>query len=771
MLLTVVSGLIFSLAILFIGKYVKDKLSFVFPILPCILFVYFLGQIPIISSGSSIFQHIPWVPSLNVNFDFHLDGLSLLFSLLITGIGSCIFFYGKSYLKGDKYFDRFFGYLLLFMSAMLGVVLSNNLILLFIFWELTSISSFFLIGFNNDNNESRKSAITALSITGIGGFFLLLALILIGNIAGTYNISELIVHHQMLLNHPLYPVVVSLLFIGAFTKSAQFPFHFWLPGAMKAPTPVSAYLHSATMVKAGIYVLARFTPVLGNHPYWNTTLMIVGGFTMLYASMHALFRIDMKGILAYSTISALGILTFLLGLGTREAIIAAAVFILVHALYKATLFMVTGIVDHEAHTRDITILSGLRKVLAPVALAGLLAALSSAGFPFITFGFIGKDLIYEATLHYAVPSWVWGLTALAILTNIGLVASGFMAGIKPFSGPLPKVFEHIHLPYKSMWIPPLILAFLGIILGLVPGFAGQYITNQASAAIWGGDTMSHLKIWHGFNTVLILSLITLLVGTAVYFINKPSLKKLTRVEKLNVIAPSKIFNLLANKFMDLGEWYTNVFHNGYLRSYHLTIILFAEALLAYRLWQSGPIHMDLLHFTYPDWYEIAIIFILIGALYIVLSTPSRLTAVVAMSVIGYCICLIFVIYSAPDLAMTQFTIDTLTTVLFVLVLYKLPSYINTTKRIILTRDALVAAGFGIILSLVALKVWAEPIRTEISDFYGENAYLLAKGKNVVNVILVDFRGIDTMFETVVLSIAALGVYSLIRLRLKPTEKE
>ncbi len=771
MLLTVLSGLIFSIVLIFFGRQFKAKWSILLPILPTLLFIYFATQIPIISAGKSLVQHIDWVPTLGVNFDFHLDGISLLFSLLITGIGACIFFYGRAYLKGHPYFDRFFGYLLLFMSAMLGVVLSDNLLLLFVFWELTSISSFFLIGFNNDNPDSRKSALTALSITGFGGFFLLLALVLIGNIAGTYTISELIDQRDLILNHQQYPLIIGLLFVGAFTKSAQFPFHFWLPGAMKAPTPVSAYLHSATMVKAGIYLLARFTPVLGGHEYWNTTLLIVGGITMLYASIHSLFRIDMKAILAYSTISALGILTFLLGVGTLEAMIATAVFILVHALYKATLFMVTGIVDHETHTRDITVLSGLRKVLGPVAVAGILAALSSAGFPFLTFGFIGKDLIYEATLHYNLPEWVWILTGAAVVTNIGLVAAGFMAGIKPFIGELPQVFEKVHLPYKAMWIPPLLLALLGIVFGLLPAVAGDFITNAASNAIWGNNTSAHLKIWHGFNTVFILSLVTLVLGTIVFLINKPSQAKLQAVEKLNSISPQRIITGYANDIIRFGQWYTNIFHNGYLRSYHLKIILFAEALLAYRLWLSGPSKLDVWSLTYPDMYEVAIVLILIGAVYIVVTAASRLTAVVAMSVIGYCICLIFVIYSAPDLAMTQFTIDTLTTVLFVLVLYKLPPFVNLTSNTILVRDALVAAGFGIILSLVAFKVWSEPISTEISDFYGENAYLLAKGKNVVNVILVDFRGIDTMFETVVLSIAALGVYSLIRLRLKSTEKE
>ncbi|MFD1769709.1 hydrogen gas-evolving membrane-bound hydrogenase subunit E [Sphingobacterium suaedae] len=769
MLFTVLTGLITSSLLIPFGKLIKTKWSILLPFIPVLLFLFYALHVPTVAGGTNLLQHLPWVPTLGANLDFRLDGLSLLFALLITGIGTAIFFYGRSYLKGHHYFDRFFAYLLLFMSAMLGVVLSNNMLTLFVFWELTSISSFFLIGFNNDSRASRSSALMALSITGLGGFFLLAGLILAGHVAGTYVISELFTKHGLLVDHPLYPLIVTLVCLGAFTKSAQFPFHFWLPGAMKAPTPVSAYLHSATMVKAGIYLLARFTPILGHTELWNTTLLVVGGFTMAFAAIHALFRTDLKGILAYSTISALGVLTFLLGLDTPEAFVAASVFILVHALYKATLFMITGIIDHETHTRDITKLSGLRKVLMPVFIAAILAALSSAGVP-LTFGFIGKDLIYEATLHYR-ENWSLWLTALAVITNIGLVAAGFMAGLKPFTGQLPTAYQNVHLPYKSMWIPPLILAALGLLFGIFPGVVGEYMNYQTANAIAGADTHMDLKIWHGFNVVLILSVATLVSGGLIYVFHTPSERKLAAIERFNRLAPQQVFLYIAQTCKRLAISFTQLFHNGYLRSYHLKIIVFAELLLGYKLWISGPIHIHFDQLTPLSWYEVVIVAILIGALYIIVSTRSRLTSVVSTSVIGYCICLMFVFYSAPDLAMTQFTIDTLTTVLFVLVLYKLPGFINLTSRAVLVRDAIVALGFGAILSLIALRVLYEPNTTTISDFYGENAYLLAKGKNVVNVILVDFRGIDTMFETVVLSIAALGVYSLIRLRLKSSEKE
>jgi multicomponent Na+:H+ antiporter subunit A len=769
MLFTVLSGLITSGLLIPFGKFFRTKWCAVLILLPLAIFCYLLLQLPLVAEGGVVYAKYKWVPSLNINFDLRLDGLSMIFGLLISGIGALIFLYASAYLKGHQYLDRFYAYLCLFMASMLGIVMSDNILLLFIFWELTSISSFFLIGFNNDNADSRKSALTALSITGLGGFFLLTGMILIGSIAGTFTISELIKSADLIKGHELYPLAIAMVFIGAFTKSAQFPFHFWLPGAMKAPTPVSAYLHSATMVKAGIFLLARFTPILGGTPAWSYTLMIFGGITMVYAAIHALFRTDLKSILAYSTIAALGMLTFLIGLGTEAALIAAISFIVVHALYKATLFMTTGIIDHETGTRELTRLSGLRKVLLPVFIAALLAALSSAGMPLL-FGFISKDLIYEATLHANQQLSVY-LTIAAIITNVCLVAAGFMAGIKPFTGTLPEAYNKVHLPPAAMWIPPLILACLGLLFGIAPQIAGRQLIDAALQTIHSSADTVHLKLWHGFNTVLMLSLATLAVGTLVYLFNKADEKKLVLLKPFQAFAPQTLFGKLSGWFIDLSEWYTNIMHNGFLRSYLLKIILFAELLLAYELLIGGPIYIDYSKLSAISVYEAVNVLILLAAVILTVTTSSRLTAVVGTSVIGYAICLMFVYYSAPDLAMTQFTIDTLTVVLFVFVLFNLPPFINQANNRVVLRDTVVALGFGIILSIIAIRVLQVPTDIAISKFYGDFAYTLAKGKNVVNVILVDFRGFDTMFEIVVLGIAALGVYSLIKLRLTSSEKE
>lgn len=769
MFFTVLFGLLAAVLLIPFGIFFRGRSSVLLSLIPLALFCWFCQFISPVAFGEIVHETTSWVPSLNIDLTFRLDGLSLLFSLLITGIGTLIFFYASSYLRGHQYLDRFYAYLLLFMSAMLGIVLSENILLLFIFWELTSISSFFLIGFNTDSAESRKSALLALSITGLGGFFLLAGLILVSQIGGSYLISELIEASPQIITHDLYPLAMVFVLIGAFTKSAQFPFHFWLPGAMKAPTPVSAYLHSATMVKAGVFLLARFTPVLGGTELWTYCLLITGGFTMVYAAVHALFRTDLKSVLAYSTIAVLGMLIFLIGLGTPESLIAAVTFILVHAFYKAAMFMITGIIDHSTGTRDLLKLSGLRKTMMPVFIAGILVALSSAGMP-LFLGFIGKDLVYEATLHYQ-GDFSSLLTGAAMITNVCLVAAGLMAGLKPFTGSLPEELQHIHKPEISVWMPPLLLGALGLVFGILPGLLGEGVVNSAVYSISRKSGIVDLKIWHGFNLVLILSLTTLVAGAIVYLLNQPSAARLSSLARFERFSPQQGFSKLGLITVKLSEWYTGIMHNGFLRSYLIKIIIFAELILLYGLVQGGPIYIDYSKLTSFSLYEVVCVLVLLASVVLTIKTSSRLTAVVATSVIGYSICLIYVFYSAPDLAMTQFTIDTLTVVLFVFVLFNLPSFLVLANRKVIIRDSIVAVIFGLLLSAIAVRVLQIPTETVVSDYYGRFAYTLAKGKNVVNVILVDFRGFDTMFEIVVLSIAAIGVYGLIKLRLKSSEKE
>ncbi|MFB5945102.1 hydrogen gas-evolving membrane-bound hydrogenase subunit E [Albibacterium profundi] len=758
MIIAVLSGFLVAILLLCLTKPLSIRVSPLLSLLPAGLFSYFLLLLSSVLSGQTLFYNYFWVPSMEINLQFKVDGLSVLFAMLITGIGFLIFIYSSAYMKGHQYINRFYAYLSMFMASMLGLVLADNLLLLFIFWELTAISSFFLIGFNNSSAASRRSSLVAWGITAGGGFFLMAGLIFIGSITGTYSIQEMLGSSDVLKNHPLYGLILFLFFMGAFTKSAQFPFHFWLPGAMKAPTPVSAYLHSATMVKAGIYLIARFTPILGGTVYWNTTLLTIGGVTMLYAAYHSIFRIDMKSVLAYSTISALGILVFLFGLGTHAAFTAAIVFILVHALYKAGLFLITGVIDYQTGTRDLTKLSGLRFTMPLLAVAGLLAALSSAGIP-LTFGFIGKDLIYEATLTGSYSSV---FTFCAFLVNVLLACAGYLAGIKPFVGRRLAELETERPLSVLMWLPPLLLGVLGLLFGCFPGFMNEMI-QQIILPMQQGERIS-LKIWHGFNTVLIISLVTILLGIVLFFVWKPSRIKMDFITKLEHLSPESIANTITRGFKNIAGRYTLFMHNDYLRSYLRKITLFFVCLIGYYLIKNVHLQINLDNLTAIKIYEVVVFLIMVAAVITVIVSPSRLIAIIGTGVVGYCICLIFVFFGAPDLAMTQFTIDTLTTVLFVLVLLKLPSFLNTKDTLARTKDGILAALVGLIISVIALQVLNEPTDKTVSMFYADNAYLLAKGKNVVNVILVDFRGYDTFVEITVLTIAAIGVFGMLKIR-------
>lgn len=766
MLIAILSGFIFSVFLVVAGKFFRGKPAILSAIIPLSLFVYFVGFIKEVSGGGIIRESYDWVPSFGANLGFTLDGLSLLFSLMITGIGFLVFVYTSIYLKGHQYLDRFYGYLSIFMAAMLGLVLSDNMISLFVFWELTSISSFFLIGFNNTSEPSRKSAITALAVTGLGGMSLLAGALILGVVGGTYTISELLNSNQVLADSPYYIPIVIFVFGAAFTKSAQFPFHFWLPGSMLAPTPVSTYLHSATMVKAGIYLLMRFTPILGNTEFWNSTLLLVGAITMVYAVVHTLFRKDLKGILAYSTISALGILVFLIGQGTEKAMLAAALFIVVHALYKATLFLVTGIIDHQTNTRDVTVLRGLRKVMFPAAIAGFLAAISSAGIP-PTVGFIGKELTYESTLSFDSVPVLW--ITLILITKILLLYAGFVAGISPFVGKLPQQFVNTKRPGILFWLPPMILAVLGIAFGIFPSLIEPIVFPVVTAM---GESLGneHLKLWHGFNTVLWLSIATIVVGTALYFTLKPSQKLVASAERVEFISPKSLTAGAWTYFNKSASLWTRIFQNGYLRNYIATIVLFLIALTGYSLYNTARFDLDRSTLTEITVYGIAVVILMFSSVFLVVFTKSRLTAVASMGVMGLSICLLFVFYSAPDLAMTQFSIDTLTVILFVLVLYRLPRYLKLSDYRNRIKDGAISLAFGAIITVLILEVLASPVDKTISKYYAENAYVLAKGKNVVNVILVDFRGTDTFMEISVLAIAAIGVFALLKLHLKETDQ-
>lgn len=768
MILAVLLGFIFAIGTPLWRRILFKTFPYLYSAVPVLLFIYFVSKLPEINGSNFLIETNSWIPQLGIDLNFRLDGLSMLFSLMITGIGSLVFIYTSYYLKGHNYLDRFYAYLSMFMASMLGVVLSDNLITLFIFWELTSISSFFLIGFNNEEESSRKSALTALGITGLGGLFMLVAFIWIGAISGTYSLTEMMSQPEVLKNSSAYFWIIILIFIGAFTKSAQFPFHFWLPGAMKAPTPVSTYLHSATMVKAGIFLLARFTPILGDSPEWNWTLTIIGAVTMTYAAVHSLFRTDLKSILAYSTISALGILVFLIGLGTEGALLAAALFILTHALYKAALFLITGIIDHETGTREIFQLSGLKTKMMPVAIAGYIAALSSAGLPFLL-GFLSKEAMYDATLQ--LPTAAGLLTFLVVLTKICLLVAGLWAGFKPFSGKISEASISAKMPSPKLWIPTILLGCLSLAFGIFPGLIDKTLILPVLNSIAGYEADTYLAIWHGFNLALGLSILTLVLGTLLFIYWKPSPGKIKAIERYASLSPENLVNVLGKGFQAFAEKWTSFFQNGYLRNYVITILLFLSIMVGYRLFSGVVIYLDWNQISEITTSEFVVVFLMVTSIFFVVFSKSRTAAIVALGVIGFSNCLFFLYYSAPDLAMTQFSIDTLTVLLFMLVLFKLPLNKTFSSVPIRIRDAVISLFFGALIAILALEVFEESSIREVSDYYADNAYILAKGRNVVNVILVDFRGFDTMVETAVLVIAAIGVFSLMYLNLNPEKKD
>ena len=762
MLTAIVLCFAFALVFTLFGKHLRGRITYLISLLPLGLFIYFLGLQNSLAAGGEILSTYPWISSLGIDLSFRLDGLSQIFTLIITGIGFTVFLYAAEYLRGHPFLDRFYGYLLMFMGSMLGLVLSDNLITLFIFWELTSISSFFLIGFNHRDQKARKAALTALVITGGGGLFMLLGFVLMGMVSGTYSISEIVLMKSLFSNSIYLGLIVLALFAGAFTKSAQFPFHFWLPDAMRAPTPISTYLHSATMVKAGVYLLARFSPLFDGEIYWNEALILFGTITFIYGAAQSIFKTDLKAILAYTTIAALGTMVMLIGIGTSTAIYALLVFICVHALYKAGLFLVVGSIDKICGTRDITKIRGLRKNSVVLFVAALLAAISSAGL-IPTIGYHGKHLIYGSVIESG--AWGIGLLVLTIAASILLLCAGFLVGLKPFIGSVsPKVPRHKHTP-PAMWITPLLLGLTGLGMGIFYRAPQELLFLPALESLHGDIVSKQMHLWSGVDTLFWLSWGTILGGVLLYVFFRPSHEYSKRDKKFEKFHSRYLLEQGVINVKRIFSFLTHVLQNGYLRYYTAVILTFLIVLISLRMYtgfENGYEFEFALDFTFN---ELATIIVMVVSILLAVFTTSRVVAVASLGGVGLCICLLFVYFSAPDLAMTQFTIDTLTVVLFVLLLKKLPLYLSKVDTGVNWRDLIISCTFGLLVTIITLEILFTGSVKEISNFYAENAYLLAKGKNVVNVILVDFRGVDTLIEITVLAVSGLGVFSLIRLKM------
>ena len=712
-------------------------------------------------AGQTLIQRLVWMPSVGLDVVFRLDGLGLLFALLILGIGLLIILYARYYLSERDDMGRFYAYLLLFMGSMLGIALSENVIQLLIFWELTSLSSFLLISYWQNRHESRSGARMALAVTGGGGLALLGGFLILGDMVGSYELSIILASGDIIREHSLYLPMLILVLLGAFTKSAQFPFHFWLPNAMAAPTPVSAYLHSATMVKAGVFLLARLFPALSGTPEWFWIVSMTGLATLLIAAFIAFFKHDLKGLLAYSTISHLGLITLLFGIGTPMAAVAGVFHIINHAIFKASLFMAAGIIDHETGTRDMRRLRGLWKYMPHTAILAMVASASMAGVPLFN-GFLSKEMFFAETLYVIGEPWGWLLPAGATLAGIFAVAYSlrFIHGVF-FNGEPVNLPKTPHEPPRWMKVPVEILVALCLLVGIFPVLMVEPILVVAAASVLQGPVPEHdLAIWHGFNAALYMSMAALMGGVLMYLGRRPLFRVYEGLG--NRIEFKKLYDKFIEKLFHYASVATRFLDAHSLQRMLLIFMLFILA-LGVGGFQNGEIIMTGDRELLPiDGVSLLVTLILvIAAVGTVVVHHRRLMALIFMGVVGLGVVLIFVKFSAPDLALTQLSVEVVTIVLLLLALYFLPQLSplepNQLRK---GRDAAIAivAGGG-----VAALIWAVLTRPHetISDYFLANSVPGGGGTNVVNVILVDFRGYDTLGEITVLAIAGLGIYAML----------
>ncbi|MFB9221433.1 monovalent cation/H+ antiporter subunit A [Paracoccus cavernae] len=711
-------------------------------------------QIPAVLAGGVVETRLDWIPSLGLNANFRIDGLGLLFGILILGIGLLIITYARFYLSRKDPVGQFYTYLMLFQGAMMGIVLSDNILLLLVFWELTSLSSFLLIGYWKHLPEGRQGARMALTVTGLGGLAMIGGMMILGSIAGSYDISQILTQREAIQASPLYTPALILILLGAFTKSAQFPFHFWLPRAMAAPTPVSAYLHSATMVKAGIFLLARLWPVLSGTDLWFWLVGGAGLITMVIGAFIAIFRDDLKSLLAYSTVSHLGLITMLLGMGTIDGVTAAILHIINHATFKAALFMVAGIVDHETGTRSIKRLGGLARLMPVTFVMALIAGLSMAGFPPLN-GFLSKELMLEEAVSTS-PSVMWIATLGALFSvcySLRLIWATFMG---PERHDYP---QHPHDPGIGLWGPPALLVVLVVLIGLLSNTMIGWLLEASASATAGEALHPHLALWHGFTTAFKLSLLAIAGGAVLVVLYRPFAAFHRAMPHPDAKA---MFDAVFKGASVAANLVTDRLTNGSMGRALAAFLLTVLACGAYA-WSSGNPGQGMRPMLPVQPVALTGWFLLVaGSLALGWLHHRRLLALVVISIVGLIASGAFIYLSAPDLALTQISVEVVTVILMVLALNFLP---KTTPAETSQRkrgfDAflavLVGLGFGGLAYAIMRRDFAFPT---IADYMLENSYKLGGGTNVVNVILVDFRGYDTFGEITVLGIAALAIFAL-----------
>jgi multicomponent Na+:H+ antiporter subunit A len=717
-------------------------------------FIWTLNEIPLPWR-----LHLEWVPSLGVGLDWHIDALSAQFLVLITGIGTMVFIYASGYMAHDSNAGRFYILLLLFMAAMIGAVSADHLLVLFMCWELTSLISFFLVGFKHTDEQARASARQALFITLGGGLALLAAFILLAQIAGTWSLQAIVATGPALVEDPRLPAVLALLFIGCFTKSAQFPFHFWLPNAMSAPTPASAYLHSATMVKLGIYLLARLDPAFNELMLWEVSLIGAGTITAVWAALLALRERDLKRILARSTVSALGTLVLLIGLPNEEAALAVIAFLFAHALYKAPLFFVAGNIDHATGTRSIDHLMGLRRQMPFTTVAAILAGLSMAGLP-LSFGYVAKDVVTAAKSGTDLLALVsYGL----LFVNGVAVAVAAVAAIRVFWGPVNPAFAKVREVSWRMLLPPLLIALIGLEFEFMPAFTDPLLVDAARVMAPGAD-IGGLVASHSFGTFITATEVTLVIGIVLFLFWERLHRYLSRLTRLDRYGPAAMFERMLNGLTRVSAWHTKALQHGNLAGYmRLTLI----TLLGLGLggWLAGDANWPVLWTVLWSGYEQGWALMAAAALVSAgaLAAPflhDRLALLMAIGLVGYGSAVLFLFAGAPDVAFTQFMVETVLVVVAAAVLsrYGAPSEYPEQRRV-LNAVLAMAAGAGTFILLA--HMFSVPADRSLAEWFAANSLPEAHGRNVVNVILVDFRALDTFGEIAVVAFSALAAWPLL----------
>lgn len=746
-------------------NYGSSRLGLLSTALPLLLFLGLCYLWPEVIGGRVYQLQWPWIPSLDLYLRFRLDGLSLLFCLIVTGAGFLVSLYSSSYMAGHSHVGRYFVFLNAFMLSMLGIVTADNLLLLFVFWEGTTVFSYLLIGFDHEADTARDNARQAILITGAGGLALLLGILLLKIAGASFTISHWVGAGDQIRQHALYPAIFTAVFLGAMTKSAQFPFHFWLPNAMSAPTPVSAFLHAATMVKAGIYLLMRFHPLLGGTELWMTTLVLVGGITALWGAVQALAPSDLKRVLAYTTMMTLGILTMFLGGQTTPTLTAATTFLLVHALYKASLFLAAGSIDHQTGTRLLDRLGGLWRAMPLTALAVAAATMSMAGFP-LFFGFIGKEIMYKGALTETVyPGFA---TTIALLSNALMtgVAGTIMLGV--FFGRRPTALAAVREVPWTMRLGPSIMGGLTILFGIIPWWVSANLVQPAVLAFHPAREEIRLKLFYGFNTPLLLSFITLMLGGLIFMKRQHLRVWVGMLRQRLPVTSQRTYQFGLDMFMRAADSVTGALQNGSLTNYLAVIVLCMAVAVGWPWFGSAKPALGVPALDGPI-VAVGLVLLILAATIIVLTAKKRLAAICGLGGVGAGVALLFLVFGAPDLALTQLMVETLTVIIVSLVLPRLPSLNREKKKPLplrITRAGLCLA-VGFLVTAMLMGVGQSPLDRSLTAYFETKSYLAAHGRNIVNVILVDFRALDTLGEITVVVLAAWAGIALLR---KPKER-